>query len=126
MKKIAIAILYLLGWGVFWSGAFFLTSAICGAITVKPDLESASLVIITAIVMGAFALLQLILQVICTVSEHARKKQDLIAVQDGRSVYVRQGKKTVATATLDNEDPLSEEELNSILELVRKHREENR
>ena len=123
MKKIFIPVLYLFGWGVFWSGAFFLKSILAGAIIVKPDLESASFVIVAAIVMGVLALLQLVLQICCTVSEHARKKQDLVAVQDGCSVYVRQGKKTVATATLDNEDPLSEEELNSILELVRKHRE---
>lgn len=126
MKKIAIAILYLLGWGVFWNGAFFLTSILAGAIIVKPDFESASFVVVASIVMGELALLQLVLQICRTVSERASKKQDLIAVQDGRSVYVRQGKKTVATATLDNEDPLSEEELNSILELVRKHREAKR
>lgn len=123
MKKIFIPVLYLFGLGVFWSGAFFLTSILAGAIIVKTDLESACFVIVAAIVMGVLALLQLVLQICCTVSEHASKKQDLIAVQDGRSVYVRQGKKIVATATLDNEDPLSEEELNSILELVRKHRE---
>ncbi|MBE6689848.1 MAG: hypothetical protein E7590_01020 [Ruminococcaceae bacterium] len=106
----------LIRWALTWCGAFFLSTALAFLFIPDNAGADAAIVSVLAVLFGMVALTDLILLI------HrwfALRRGCITYRQSGCTVYLLQGHRVVGTVLLDTPGPITEEELEELLAIIR-------
>ena len=106
----------LIRWALTWCGAFFLSTAL--AFLFIPDNTGADTAIVSvlAVLLSMVALADLVLLIHRWL---ALRRGCITYRQSGRTVYLLQNRRVVGTVLLDTPSPITEEELEELLAIIR-------